>query len=74
MTFTDLAMVLVLEFRMCNFLPSFAQAFRGRYNIHLISDITRAFFIKNGMAKESGSYDDLILRLENTGDVTFDIK
>jgi hypothetical protein len=74
MAFTDLALILVFEFRLCNFLPSFAQAFRGQYNIRLISDITRAFFLKNGMAKESGSYDELILRLENTNDVSFDIK
>ena len=40
----------------------------------IIIDVTRAFFIKNNMNKESGNYEELIKRLENTKDVTFDIK
>lgn len=74
MAFSDLSMILVLEFRICNFLPSFAQAFRSRYNIRLITDVTKAFFIKNEMAKESGDYKELVQRLEKTEDVSFDIK
>lgn len=74
MSFTDLALMMVLEMRIINFIPSFTQAFRGRYNIRLISDTTKAFFILNGMAKESGSYEDLISRLESTKDVSFDLK
>ena len=74
MAFTDIAMLLVLEFRLCNFLPSLAQAFRGRYNLRLAADATRAYFIANGMAKESGNYDELLSRLEKTGDVSVDLK
>jgi len=74
MSFTDLALILVLEFRIINFIPSFSQAFKGRTNIRLISEATKAFFLLNGMAKESGSYEDLINRLEGTKDISFDLK
>ena len=73
MAFTDLALILLLEMRLCYFIPTFTQAFRGRYNMRLIADLTRAFFIKNGIAKESGNYTDLVKRLEATDDITFTV-
>lgn len=74
MAFTDLALILLLEMRLVMFTPSFAQVFRGQYNLKLIIDATRAFFILNGMNKESGNYEDMIKRLESTKDLTFDLK
>ena len=40
----------------------------------LILDATKAFFINNEMCKESGNYEDLIKRLENTKDIIFEIQ
>ena len=74
MAFSDLALILLLELRLVMFTPSFAQVFRGQYNLKLIIDATKAFFIQNEMSKDSGNYDELIKRLENTKDLTFDIK
>jgi len=42
--------------------------------LRLAADATRAYFIANGMAKESGNYDELLSRLEKTGDVSVDLK
>ena len=74
MAFSDLALILLLELRLIRFTPSFAQVFRGQYNLKLVIDITRAFFLKNNMASEAGKYEDFITRLEKTGDIVFDIK
>jgi hypothetical protein len=40
----------------------------------LISDITKAFFLLNGMSKLSVNYDELVANLEKTTDVSFDLK
>lgn len=74
MAFSDLALILLLELRLISFTPSFAQVFRGQYNLKLVIDVTRAFFFKNQMANEGGKYDDMINRLEKTGDIVFEIK
>ena len=74
MGLTDLALILLLELRIVYFTPSFAQVFRARDNIKMAIDVMRAFFILNGMSKESGNYHDLISRLEKTKDVNFDLK
>lgn len=74
MAFTDLALVLLLEFRLVMFTPSFAQAFRARHNMRLILDITKAFFILNGMNKEAGNYEKLVERIKNTNDVKFELQ
>ena len=74
MAFSDLALILLLELRLIRFTPNFAQVFRGQYNLKLVIDITRAFFLKNSMATEAGKYEDFITRLEKTGDIVFDIK
>lgn len=72
--FSDLPLILLLELRLCMFTPSLAQLFRARYNIKLVLDITKGFFLLNNMSKESGNYKDLITRLESTEEVTFDLK
>lgn len=74
MAFSDLSLILLLELRLIQFTPSFAQVFRGQYNMKLIIDVTRAFFLRNGMSKEGGNYEDLIKRLESTKDLEFEIK
>ena len=74
MAFTDLPLILQLELRIIQFTPSFAQVFRARENLRLINGVIKAFFIKQGMSKESGNYEELIKRLESTKDVTFDLK
>lgn len=48
--------------------------FRGQYNMKVIIDVVRAFFIKNGMSKEGGKYEDFIKRLESTKDLIFEVK
>ena len=68
MQFCDISLMMTLELRLINFIPSFTQAFRGRYNIKLTGDIIKGFFIKNGLGKEGG-YEELIKRLEKTKDV-----
>jgi hypothetical protein len=45
MAFTDLSLILLLELRLVMFTPSFSQIFRGQYNLKIIVDVTRAFFI-----------------------------
>ncbi len=74
MAFSDLALILLLELRLIKFTPSFAQVFRGQYNLKLVIDVTRAFFLRNSMASEGGKYEDFIARLEKTGDIVFEIK
>jgi hypothetical protein len=74
MAFSDLSLILLLELRLIQFTPSFAQVFRGQYNMKLIIDVVRAFFIRNGMSLEGGKYEDLIKRLECTNDLIFEVK
>eukprot|EP00347_Sterkiella_histriomuscorum_P003348 403364636 len=74
MAFTDLPLILQLELRIIMFTPSFAHIFRAQDTLRLILGVTKAFFIKNGMSKESGNYEELIKRLESTKDVTFEVK
>ena len=74
MAFSDLSLLLLLELRIINFTPSFAQVFRGQYNLKVIIDLTRAFFIRNKIGTETGIYEDIISRLEKTNDVYFEIK
>lgn len=74
MAFTDLPLIMQLEMRIVTFTPTFSEVFRATDNIRLILGCTKAFFIKNGMCKESGNYEELIKRLESTKDVTFEVK
>lgn len=74
MAFTDLSLILLLELRLIQFTPSFNQMFRGQYNMRLIIDVVRAFFMQNQMSKEAGKYEDFINRLEKTKDLTFEVK
>ena len=74
MAFTDLPLILQLELRIIMFTPSFAHIFRAQDTLRLILGVAKAFFIKNGMSKESGNYEELIKRLESTKDVTFEVK
>ena len=72
--FSDLSLLLLLELRLINFTPSLGQVFRGQYNIKLVIDLTRAFFMRNKLDCETGKYDDVISRLEKTKDVHFEVK
>ena len=74
MAFTDLSLLLLLELRIISFTPSFAQVFRGQYNLKLVIDLTRAFFLRNKLGSETGKYEDIIQRLEKTKDIHFEIK
>lgn len=74
MAFTDLSLILLLELRLIQFTPSFAQVFRGQYNLKLIIDLVRAFFLRNKMSQEGGKYEDFITRLEKTEDLVFEVK
>ncbi len=74
MAFTDLSLLLLLELRLVQFTPSFAQVFRGQYNLKLALDVVRAFYLRNKMSRESGKYEDIIERLQKTGDLDFEIK
>ena len=74
MAFSDLSLLLLLELRLINFTPSFAQLFRGQYNLKLVIDLTRAFFIRNRLSHETGKYEDFIQRLEKTNDIYFEVK
>ncbi len=74
MAFADLSLLLLLELRIINFTPSFAQVFRGQYNLKLVIDLTRAFFMRNKLAVEAGKYKDIISRLETTNDIHFEVK
>ena len=74
MTFSDLPLFLLLELRLINFTPSFGQVFRGQYNLKLVINVTRAFFLRNRMSNDGGKYEDFISRLEKTDDLVFDLK
>ena len=74
MAFSDLSLLLLLELRIISFTPSFAQVFRGQYNLKLVIDLTRAFFLRNKLGSETGKYEDVIQRLEKTKDIHFEIK
>jgi len=74
MAFADLSLLLLLELRIINFTPSFAQVFRGQYNLKLVIDLTRAFFMRNRVGLETGKYEDIISRLEKTKDIHFEVK
>jgi hypothetical protein len=74
MAFCDIALMLPLELRIVNMTPSFGQAFNATNSLKIGIDAVKAFFIANDMTKESGSYKDLIARLESTKEITFDLK
>lgn len=63
MAFTDLSLLLLLELRLIQFTPSFAQVFRGQYNLKLVLDVVRAFFVRNKSGSQGGKYEDMIERL-----------
>jgi hypothetical protein len=74
MAFCDVALMLLLELRIVNMTPTFGQAFNSSNTIKITLDAIKAFFIQNEMSKESGSYKDLITRLESTKEISFDLK
>lgn len=74
MAFTDLSLLLLLELRLIQFTPSFSQVFRGQYNLKLVLDVVRAFFVRNKAGSQGGKYEDIIERLQKTGDLDFEIK
>jgi len=39
-----------------------------------VLDVVRAFFVRNKAGSQGGKYEDIIERLQKTGDLDFEIK
>ena len=70
LVFTDLALLMVFEFRIFTWTPSVEQMFRSQYNIQLTLDCIRAFLVNGKVVRFDDTIEDQAKTEENTKSYT----